>query len=384
MRETFIHVVDSISDEAAGPSYSVPRLCGAISAQGDTVRLLTVGDSPSSFRGYWHEAYPADFCNFPGLNRLRFSRALNSALASLANTASIIHVHGLWRMSNVYPASAATRAGSHLVLSPRGMLGEPALRFSAYQKQLFWTLVQGNAARAAACLHATSRQEYEDIRAFGLRAPVAIIPNGVDVLPAASKEPLQEEHRTLLYVGRLHPKKGLDRLLDAWKLIRAHHPNWRLVIVGPVDSKYARMLKARIADDIISRIHFAGPLYGEDKMRAYRRADLFVLPTLNENFAMTVAEALAQGTPVISTKGAPWAELVTNGCGWWVDHGTEPLAVALDEAMKLSRTQLASMGEAGRAWMRRDFDWSSVAASMRSVYHWLGGRSERPSCVVMD
>ena len=384
MSETFIHVLDSISDEASGPSYSVPRLCGALATEGATVRLLTVGDSPLSFVGFQHETYPADFANFPGLGRLRFSSALKDKLRCVAGTATIIHVHGLWRMSNIYPASAALRGRSHLVLSPRGMLGEAALRFSAREKLLFWTLAQGDAARAAACLHATSRQEYEDIRAFGLKAPIAIIPNGIDVLPAAPKYPRTAKHRTLLYLGRLHPKKGLDRLLDAWELIRYRHPDWQLDIVGPIDGDYAQMLKARILADATSRVRLVGPLFGEDKMTAYRQADLFVLPTLNENFAMTVAEALAQGTPVISTKGAPWAELVRYGCGWWVDHGTVSLAAAMDEAMSISRDQLALMGEAGRAWMCRDFDWSAVAASMRSVYDWLSGRGERPPCVVMD
>jgi glycosyltransferase involved in cell wall biosynthesis len=99
---------------------------------------------------------------------------------------------------------------------------------------------------------------------------------------------------------------------------------------------------------------------------------------------MTVAEALAQGTPVISTKGAPWAELVSHGCGWWIDHGSEPLAAAMDQAMSLSWQQLASMGEAGRSWMRRDFNWYEIATSMRSVYHWLLEQGERPPCIFMD
>src|ERR1019366_2806156 len=246
MNETVLHVLDSISDEASGPSYSVPRLCGALAEQGTAVRLLTVGDSHSSFLGFRHDAYPADFSNIPILGQLRFSSALKGALTRIAETATIIHMHGLWRMPNVYPASAALRARRHLVLSPRGMLGEAALKFSSYRKQLFWTLAQGSAARAAICLHATSRQEYQDIRAFGLKAPIAIIPNGIHVPPAIPKQRPIGGHRTVLYLGRLHPKKGLDRLLDAWDQIENRHPDWQLDIVGPIDSDYAQMLKARI------------------------------------------------------------------------------------------------------------------------------------------
>ncbi len=383
MRESIVHVIDSIGDEASGPSYSVPRLCGALAEQGSDVRLLTVGRLQSSFVGFRHEAYPADFSGIPVLSQLRFSSALKSALASIAEP-TIIHMHGLWRMPNVYPASAAKRTRNPIVLSPRGMLGEAALKFSACKKQLFWTLAQGGAARAATCLHATSRQEYEDIRAFGLKAPIAIIPNGIDVPLVEPKQRPADGRRTLLYLGRLHPKKGLDRLLDAWDLIRDHHLDWQLDIVGPIDSEYAKTLQGRIDANAASRVCLSGPLYGEEKQKAYRRAELFVLPTLNENFAMTVAEALAQGTPVISTKGAPWAELTTRDCGWWIDHGAKPLAAAMDEAMSMSWKRLASMGEAGRSWMCRDFAWSAVAASMRSVYDWLIAPDQRPPCVVVD
>jgi len=287
-------------------------------------------------------------------------------------------------MSNVYPASVALRTRSQLVLSPRGMLGEAALKFSAPKKKLFWKLGQGRVARAATCIHATSGQEYEDIRAFGLKAPIAIIPNGIDLLPGKPKRRLSERPRTLLYLGRLHPKKGLDQLLEAWMQTKDHHVDWQLDIVGPIEGEYAHTLKSRSEAVPASRVRFLGPLYGDEKQKAYRRADLFILPSLNENFAMTVAEALAQGTPVISTKGAPWAELVSHGCGWWTDQGVTPLAVAMDQAMGMSWERLTSMGEAGRAWMSRDFDWNAIAVSMQSVYDWLAGLGERPACVVVD
>jgi glycosyltransferase involved in cell wall biosynthesis len=337
----------------------------------------------SSFAGFQHETYPANFTDIPILGQLRFSSALKATLASIAET-TIIHVHGLWRMPNVYPAVATKRSKNRIILSPRGMLGEAALQFSAYKKQIFWLLAQGAAARAASCLHATSRQEYEDIRAFGLKAPIAIIPNGIDLPLAKVKGRPQEAFRTLLYLGRIHPKKGLDLLIDAWDLTKDRHANWQLDIVGPIDNEYARTLQARVGTKPTSRIRWLGPLYGQDKDKAYQRAELFVLPSLNENFAMTVAEALAQGTPVISTKGAPWAGLNEQNCGWWIDQGAQSLSVALDEAMGMGWERLASMGQAGRSWMCRDFAWSAVAASMRSVYDWLFGQAQHPHCVIMD
>ncbi len=109
-----------------------------------------------------------------------------------------------------------------------------------------------------------------------------------------------------------------------------------------------------------------------------------MLPTRNENFAMTVAESLAAATPVICTKGAPWAGLAANGCGWWIDHGSEALAAALDQAMTLPPDRLRAMGERGRAWMQRDFAWDGVAVRMAAVYRWLARGGDRPAFVRTD
>src|SRR5262249_54878175 len=113
----------------------------------------------------------------------------------------------------------------------------------------------------------------------------------------------------------------------------------------------------------------------------YQQADIFVLPTLNENFGVTVAEALAAGTPVIATKGAPWGALQREGCGWWIDHGVEPLATALATAMLLKRDALQAMGAKARAWMARDFSWDRVAYDMLNIYRWLSSGGETPSTV---
>ena len=135
--------------------------------------------------------------------------------------------------------------------------------------------------------------------------------------------------RVVLSLGRIHPKKGLDRLVRAWAKVEAAHPDWRLRIVGPAELGHDAELRALAASLNLSRVSIEPAIYGEEKYTAFREADIFVLPTLNENFAMTVAESLAAGTPVISTKGAPWAGLEVERCGWWIDHGIEPLAAAL-------------------------------------------------------
>jgi glycosyltransferase involved in cell wall biosynthesis len=379
-----VHVVASVADEAAGPSYSVPRLCEALAADSINVQLFSVGEGGThECNGYRHSRFLQDWKTVPFLTQLRVSKSLKSALLS-ADKADIIHAHGLWLMPNVYPAWAAKQAAKSYIVSPRGMLGSGALKFSRIRKQICWWAMQASALQAASCLHATSEQEYNDIRRAGLRQPVAVIPNGIDVPAIAPKAKSPRATRTVLFLGRLHPKKGLEGLIAAWASLEGRHPDWQLEIVGPVDNAYARSLQRVVAEKDIKRVWFIGPLYGAEKFAAYETADLFVLPTLDDNFALTVAEALAQGTPVISTKGAPWRGLDRHGCGWWIEHGVDALKMALERAMRLDRVHLAAMGAAGRNWMQREFSWGSVAREMGSVYQWLARQGPQPACIVTD
>ncbi|MGH6952498.1 MAG: glycosyltransferase, partial [Vitreimonas sp.] len=132
----------------------------------------------------------------------------------------------------------------------------------------------------------------------------------------------------------------------------------------------------------VQRITIDGPLYGAEKMAAYGAASLFVLPSLNENFAMTVAEALSVGVPVISTKGAPWSGLEREGCGWWVECGPSGLAGALSHAISLPSESLAQMGARGRAWMERDFSWDHAARVVLDAYAWVKGAGPKPAAIV--
>jgi glycosyltransferase involved in cell wall biosynthesis len=333
-------------------------------------------------KGYRDCRFNWDYARIPILRRLRSSQGLSEALNHAARTADVIHNHGLWVMPNVDAARAAARGPTPFVVSPRGMLAPAALAFSRAQKQVFWALLQGSAIRGAACIHATCEQEYAEIRGFGLANPVAIIPNGIDVpeLPARpTAQPAGE--RVVLSLGRIHRKKGLSRLVHAWSKIEVGYPGWRLKIVGPPERGHDDELRALVAALGLGRVTVGGPIYGDAKWNANRDADLFVLATLNENFGLTIAEALAAGTPVISTKGAPWSGLESEGCGWWIDHGVEPLAAALAHAMALPRETLKAMGDKGRQWMARDFGWDRIAHDMLGVYLWLSRRAKPPPTI---
>jgi glycosyltransferase involved in cell wall biosynthesis len=336
-------------------------------------------------RGYRDCRFACDYARIPILRRLRSSKGLSDKLHNAARIADVIHNHGLWLMPNVRAAEAAASGPTPLVVSPRGMLAPAALAFSRLKKRAFWALWQGRAIRRAACLHATSEQEYEEIRAFGLTHPIAIIPNGID-LPELSARPKAgpPAERIVLSLGRIHPKKGLGSLVRAWSKLEASHPGWRLKIVGPPEVGHDDELRALARALGVTRVSIEGPIYGDAKTAAYRESDVFVLPTLNENFGLTVPEALAAGTPAISTKGAPWRGLEQEACGWWIDHGVEPLTVALAQAMALPRDALKAMGDKGRAWVARKFSWDPIARDMLDVYRWLARGAKPPSLVRLD
>jgi glycosyltransferase involved in cell wall biosynthesis len=203
-------------------------------------------------------------------------------------------------------------------------------------------------------------------------------------VPTTAEEK-QEGDQVVLSLGRVHPKKGLDRLVRAWARIEPEFPSWRLRIVGPSEVGHDKELEALARKLGAQRIAIEGPIYeASAKLGAYRNADLFVLPTLNENFAMTVAEALAAAMPVISTRGAPWAGLERERCGWWIDYGVEPLVVALRHAMTIGSPERQAMGLRGRSWMVRDFGWDKIAGDMLDVYDWLRSGGPPPKSVRLD
>jgi glycosyltransferase involved in cell wall biosynthesis len=378
-----IHVIAGLRPEDGGPAYSVPRLCRELAAAGAQVELMSVAGaerdiSDGNYRErYFSWSHPA----VPVLGAARASAGLAKTLRREAPGADVIHNHGLWLMPNVYAGSAARFARRPLIVAPRGMLSRPALSFSPAKKRAFWLLLQRRAVNAAICLHATSEQEYEEIRAFGLQQPVAIIPNGIDIRPDTRARPVDGGTRTILSLGRIHPKKGLDILLRAWARRESEWPEWRLRIVGPGENGHDSALKALAKELGLSRVSIEGPLYGEDKYAAFEASDLFVLPTLNDNFAVTVAEALAAGVPVVASKGAPWRGLLENRCGWWTGVGVDELASALASAMAQPSEALAAMGARGRAWMARDFSWRRAGQDMIDLYQWLARSAARPSFV---
>ncbi|NNJ76076.1 MAG: glycosyltransferase, partial [Anderseniella sp.] len=292
----------------------------------------------------------------------------------------VVHTHGLWTHHSRSVHQWARRTGRPYVVSPHGMLEPVALSFSQRKKAVVRFLFQDAALRGAQVVHVTCESELESCRQFGLKQPITIVPNGVDVsladLPAKKRG--DGNRPAILSLGRIHPKKGLERLIRAWGLLEGRFPGWDLKIVGPGEAGYVEELRALAVTQCANNVQISGAVAGIEKTRVLQGAELFALPTLSENFALTVAESLVCETPVISTKGAPWAGLETHDCGWWIDHGEEAMAATLETAMSLSPEQRLDMGRRGRRWMEKEFSWDVISRQMANLYTWSVHGGEPP------
>jgi glycosyltransferase involved in cell wall biosynthesis len=264
--------------------------------------------------------------------------------------------------------------GKPLVISPRGSLIRGALERHSWRKQLYMATLGKASLRATKRVHATSESEAKDLSAIIDKHLIRTIANGVHVEEAAlpvKGEP--ESVRTVLFLGRLHPYKRIELILNAFARIALETPGGtRLVIAGAGSRPYVECLKQH-ADrlDVSRLVNWPGQVSGVEKSRILREATALVLSSQSENFGMVVAEALAQGTPCVVTKTAPWEGLEREKCGYWVEDSEEALADGMRRMMALSPEERRAMGERGRAWMARDFSWESAAKRMLALYEEL-------------
>ena len=414
-----LFTIASLHPEHGGPSQSVPGLCEGLGRAGVGVEIVSLhyGKTWKPPLAPATELVTTTYvdCSFAPARRAQWTPRFNSVLRERcrASSAQIIHDTGVWLLTNHAAASAARGLGLPFIISPRGMLTAWSLRHKGWKKRMAWRLYQQRDLQSAQVLHATSREEIKDFRAAGLTQPIAVIPNGVE-LPIQKSEVRGQKSglrsptsdlRTILFLGRIHPVKGLTNLVKAWASIQrseagghwsasspgglrpggvvSGQPKWRIIIAGRDEEGHKSDIEAEIRKlKVENDFEFIGPVEGEAKWDLYRSADLFVLPSHSENFGLVVAEALACGVPVITTKGAPWEELVTQHCGWWIDKGVEPLTAALREAMALSDEQRKTMGQQGRRLVEQNYSWPKIAVEMKSVYEWVLGGGARPGCVV--
>jgi glycosyltransferase involved in cell wall biosynthesis len=249
------------------------------------------------------------------------------------------------------------------------MVTEWSLSHQARKKQAAWHLYQKHVFRQASLFHATAPAEVDDLRALGMTQPIAVVPNGVEIPDALPDRPATNGKRAL-FLSRLHPKKGLPMLLDAWADLRPE--GWTLELVGPSENGHREELEVQASKlGLDGEVVFSGPVDDADKWHKYAAADLFVLPTHSENFGIVVAEALAAEVPVLTTTGTPWQELDTHDCGWWVDPEPDAIRDALATALRQSDATRTAMGRRGRELVTSTYTWRAVGQRMTQAYEWL-------------
>ena len=335
-------------------------------------------------------------------------------LAALNPKADLLYAATLWKYPSWASLRWADQTGKPMVVAPHGSLDPWALRNSAWKKRIAAALFKNRQLHKAACLRALCQSEADAFRAYGLTQPIAIIPNGV-ALPDFTESSDEGRgsracdqslgRKTLLFLGRIHPKKGLSNLIRAFAQSRKSRVEgrepWQLVIAGwdqggheeeliqlckelglgfqSRESKDEGREPAKVSD---ASIIFWGPAFGEEKQALLRRADAFVLPSFSEGLPMSVLEAWSYRLPVVMTPECNLPEGFAADAAIRIETAVESIAEGLETLFSMSESDLQAMGAKGRALVEERFTWQTIAAQMREVYDWMLGGGTPPGSVI--
>ncbi len=316
---------------------------------------------------------------------------LRERFRALLAEADGVHVHGLWSAHAAISARAARGLGKPYVVSAHGMLEPWALAHKGWKKRLYSALVEKTTLDHAACLHALTLDEADDYRRFGCRAPVAVVPNAVQLPETIQRDlfldmfPALRGKRILLFLGRLHPKKGVDLLLRAWAALAGEFSDAVLVLAGP-DSENTRGSLEAIAreNDIEGRVVFTGMLDSAMKWSALAAAACFLLPSHSEGQSIAILEALGMGLPVIVSDRCHMPEVRQAAAGWEITPDLAALTLGLKQFLSASATANMEMGKRGRQLVAEKFSWPVVARQMAELYAWVQGGARPVSFKLLE
>jgi len=389
------YLLKSVSRKAGGLFEICKRLAQTTCREEE---IIVLGVEDEFTKTDINEWAPLRLSVFPPVLARSFGYAPGYAQYLAEVCPDIAHVHGLW----TYPSFAGyrwhRRTKRPLVYTAHGMLSPWALRNSAWKKRLVRALWEDAAHRSAACFHVNSAAEHLTLRRHGLRNPICIIPNGIDLPASQNSEAsslvsgllsVARGRKLLLYLGRLHPKKNLVNLIRAWKEALNSHPStlnsWMLAIAGWDQGGHEAQLRKLTTDlRLLTSVIFLGPRFGADRDTCYRACDAFALPSFSEGLPMTVLEAWAYAKPVVMTSECNLAESFVAGAALQIGTTSKEIAAGVKQLIEMSDDDRKAMGARGRALVAAKFSWPRVGQEMRTVYEWVLGGRTRPETVRFD
>lgn len=376
---SWLQVLPHLDPVYGGVSAIVPRLARELcSREGFNARLAAFCSAD--------ERQPANLQN-TGVSVWPLSRSawafnadLRRQLGDVVASSDGVHIHGLWESSTFIAASAARKAGVPYVLSAHGMLEPWALANKRIKKALYAAAIEHRNVAGAACLHALTHAEALDYRRFGYKGPIAIIPNGVEADASAdpalflARYPQAQGKRLLLFLGRIHYKKGVDLLMKAWGELADLHPDALLVMAGPdSEGTLAEAMQTLTDLDLQDRILFTGMLDTPMKWSVLAGASYFVLPSYSEGLSVAALEAMSMGVPLIVSQQCNLAQIAQSGAGWQVQTTVPSLARALQTALEANTAKRRLLRAEARDLASREFGWATVTERMAELYRWIAG-----------
>ena len=375
-----LQTIAGFGAHSGGTSTCTYDLLAAMHGMGCDVDLMTVKvkDHTDKLMGQgekWIKALDND-CRTPygwSPNMTRFLRASDY---------DIYHTNGMWMHCNHETCTIAREKGKPYVITPHGMLYPQALARSAWKKKLLLNLGGVDKdLRHATCIHATCDVEMKHYRALGYTNPVAIIPNPMPIPSFIDDIKSEKSIKRIGYLGRIHPYKNTEALINAWITLGDEVKDAQLIIMGRGDNEYEAKMHQLVARHNLTNVEFAGFVNGREKFERLASLTALCVPSITENFGMTVTEALSVGTPVIASLGTPWQELNTKHCGWWVDNDVETLADTISQALSLPQDEIEKMGNNGKRLVNEKYRDTQIATMMHDLYKWIAGDIEKPDFV---
>lgn len=373
----------ALNVKSGGPALSMSLTIKGLTRKGVTVKAIcppiNKGDKLISSNieiTFTQQQRFGSFAYVPGLNK---------ALDSITNDISLYHIQGIWMYHGLAVANHAIKKCKPYVVTLRGMLYPEALAHNSLIKKLSLLLYQNKVLRKAACIQATCIEEMNYYRDLGFKNPVAVIPNPIDITGVIDRPIPSKPRFRIGYLGRVHPRKRIERLIYAIDNLRNKLPDdAELLIIGGGDENYERFLKNEVSRLNLTNVRFTGFLSGEEKDKAIDSLSLLVVPSDFENFGNIVTEALVHGVPVAASTGMPWQELPINNCGWWIENNQETIDHTILEAYSIGAEKLRDMGLNGRELMRRNYSVEALGIKMKALYEWILGMAEKPEFVFLD